>query len=107
MNTKLSDVTEADLGQWVAGATTYNPVEFNIAIVELAIRNGFELDGEAWEADKPKFLAGDATYDMIEDLGYISDEALACLNGQLPDWYYFDFDDGLVLYHDVPDAEVS
>lgn len=102
--TKLSEVTEADLGQWIAGATTYNPVEFNVHIVDLAVSHGFELDYDTWASDKPKFLAGEAEYDMIEDLGYVSDQAIAWMNQQLPDWFYFDFLEGL---HLCKDSEVE
>lgn len=93
----LNSVTEADLGVWVEGAAVHNPIEFNVAIVDLARAHGFELDEAAWSEDKPVFLNGDVSYDMLEDLGYVCDEALAWLNEQLPDYFYFDFEDGLVL----------
>lgn len=99
----MIEVTEADLGVWIEGATLRNPIEFNVAIVDLAISHGFDLEKEAWEEDKPQFLNGTPTYDMIEDLGYVCDEALAYLNSQLPDYFFFDFDDGLCLMREEVD----
>lgn len=100
---RLSEVTDADLGQWVAGATTYTPMQFNVAVVDLAISLGFEIEMTAWEEDKPLFINGgeDVSFDMIEDLGYVFEEAVAWMNSQLPDYFYFDIDDGLVLFHDA------
>ena len=103
----LAEVTKADLGQWVAGAAVWNPIEFNIAVVNKARECGFELDEEAWSNDVPTFLNGEATFDMVEDLGWVFEEALSWMNAQLPDWFYFDLDDGLVLFYDEPDAETA
>lgn len=99
----LNEVTDEDLGQWVAGATTYTPMQFNVAVVDLARSLGFDMEDAAWEEDKPKFLNGgdDVSFDMIEDLGYLFEEAVAWMNSQLPDYFYFDLDDGLVLFHDI------
>ena len=102
----LSEVTDADLGQWIAGASVYNPIEFNVRIVELARTYGFELNDTAWEESLPILNGdlGEVPFDLLEDLGYTSDEALAYLNSQLPDWYYFDFLDGLCLLKDEETA---
>lgn len=99
----LSKVTDANVGQWVAGATMYTPMQFNVAVIDLAREHGFEIEEAAWEEDRPKFLNGgeDVSFDMIEDLGYVFEEAVAWMNSQLPDYFYFDIDDGLVLLHDA------
>lgn len=99
----LSQVTDADLGQWVAGSTTYTPMQFNVAVIDLAISLGFEIETEAWEEDRPLFIEGgeDVSFDMIEDLGYVFEEAVAWMNSQLPDYFYFDIEDGLCLFHDA------
>ena len=106
MRTNLSEATDADLGQWVAGSDTYSPVEFNIQVVNLARRFGFELEEHEWLASLPILRGekGEIPFDLIEDLGYTSDEALAWMNAQLPDWMYFDFIDGLVLCKDEETA---
>lgn len=104
MSENKMDVTDLDLGVWVAGSTLYNPVEFSVRIVDLAIEYGLEIE-PAWEQDKPTFLSGDAPFEMIEDLGYVTDVALEYLNDMLPEGYFFEFDDGLVLMKDTDEDD--
>ena len=101
----LRTVTESDCGLWIAGSSVNNPVEFSVAIVNLAISHGFELEKDAWDSDVPVFLSGEADYDMIEDLGYVTDAALEFMGDILPKGFYFDFQDGLVLSTDDEDFE--
>lgn len=101
---RLNEVTDAHLGVWIEGSALRNPYEFNIAIVELALAHGFEINKEAWEADKPYFLSGDVSYDMVEDLGFLVDTVLDFLNSSIPSEFYFDFEDGLCLFR-VEDDE--
>jgi len=96
-------VTDANLGVWIQGSSVHNPFEFNIALVELARSRHFEIDAEQWERDKPVFLEGEPTFEMVEDLGFIAESALDYLNSILPDGYYLDFDDGLVLFSEIDD----
>lgn len=97
----IDTVTEAECGVWIAGSTVNNPIAFSVAIVDLAIANGFEVQTEVWEADRPVFASGEPTFDMLEDLGFLTDLALDFLNENVTDGFYFDFDDGLVLYRDT------
>jgi hypothetical protein len=92
------NVSEKNLGVWVPQKE--NTFEFNIEIVELAREHHFEFNESAWDNDKPMFLAGHATFDMVEDLGFLTDSALDYLNSILPVGYYLDFEDGLVLFRD-------
>lgn len=96
----MIEVTTKDLGCWIEGASVRNPIEFSIAIVELAIRHGFEVETSVWTADREVFLNGEPTFEMLEDLGIVTDVALDFLNTNLPEGFYFDFEDGLVLYQD-------
>lgn len=90
------NVTDEHLGVWVP--KTDNAFEFNLAIVDLAREHHFEMNHEVWEADKPMFLNGHATFDMVQDLGFITDMAVLYLNGILPENYFFDIDEGLQLF---------
>lgn len=94
------DVSEKNLGVWIEGSSVRNPIEFNLAIVDLAREHHFEMNHQVWENDKPMFLNGHATFDMVEDLSFVTDTALDYLNSLLPVGYYFDFEDGLVLFRD-------
>ena len=95
---RLADVSDVHLGVWIEGSSVRNPYEFNIAIVELGLANGFEINMQAWENDKPMFLNGHATFDMVEDLGFLVDTVLDFLNAEIPAEFYFDFEDGLCLF---------
>jgi hypothetical protein len=95
---RLRDVTDANLGVWIEGSSVRSPIEFSIAIVDLAVSHGFEINTETWERDKPTMLGEDPEFDLIEDLGFVTDAALDFLNGSVPRDYYFDFEDGLCLF---------
>lgn len=95
---KKLEVDDARVGVWIAGSTVNNPVEFSIAIIDLAREHGFEVNEEQWEEDRPIFTTGAPTYDMIEDLGTLTDIALDYLNDNVTEGYYFDFNDGLALF---------
>lgn len=100
MSKDIRVVTRDDCGVWIEGASVHNPVEFSVAIVDLAIANGFELETQVWEADKPKFLDGSFDGDMLDDLSYVADVALEHLQHTVREGFYFDFEDGLVLYYE-------
>ena len=104
---KLKDVTEENCGVWIEGSSVRTPIEFSIAIVELAVSHGFEIETDAWEADKPLMLGEDPAYDLIEDLGFVTDAALDFLNGSLPRDFYFDFEDGLCLFKEDYEEDLA
>lgn len=88
---------EPKLGQWVP--PTENPVALGVAVVDLAILHGFDIEVKIWEEDKPTFLEGNPTPEMLEDLMFISDFSLQYLEEQLPEGYVFvaSNEEGLVL----------
>jgi hypothetical protein len=88
---------EPKLGQWVP--PTENPVALGVAVVDLAILHGFDIEVKIWEEDKPTFLEGNPTQEMLEDLMFISDFSLQYLEEQLPEGYVFvaSNEEGLVL----------
>lgn len=88
---------EPKLGQWVP--PTENPVALGVAVVDLAISHGFDIEVKIWEEDKSIFLEGEPTQEMLEDLIIISDFSLQYLEEQLPEGYVFvaSNEEGLVL----------
>jgi hypothetical protein len=96
----LKEVTVENVGVWIAGSSVNNPIEFSVAIVDLAIGHGLEIDTEVWNADRNIFVDGEPDLEMIEDLGFVTDVALAFLNDQVAEGFYFDFEDGLCLFTD-------
>lgn len=96
----ILSVTHEHLGVWIEKK---EPIAFCIEIVEFARKHHFGIADEAWEADKPIFLNGEPTFEMVEDLGVVTDIALAYLNSLLPDGYYFDFENGLCLFAEDDD----
>lgn len=99
----LKDVTVENVGCWIAGSSVNNPIEFSVAIVDLAIGQGLEVVTETWEADRSVFLEGEPDFEMVEDLGYLTDVALDYLNENVAEGFYFDFDDGLCLFQEEED----
>ena len=98
-NVNLGEVTETEVGCWIDGSSVRNPIEFSIAIVELAIDNGMpDVVMETWRADREVFLDGEPSFDMIEDLGFLTDAALDYLNTEVREGFFFDFNDGLYLF---------
>jgi hypothetical protein len=96
----ILSVTDANLGVWISNADK-NPFEFNILLVEFARMHHFQVNEEVWNADVPIFLTGSPTFEMVTDLGFISQSAVDYLNSMLPDGYYFDFDGGLCLFSEI------
>lgn len=95
---KKIEVDDSRIGVWIDGASVNNPIEFSIAIVDLAIKHGFEIDEKQWEEDRPVFTSGEPSFELIEDLGTITDIALDYLNDSVSEGYFFDFNDGLCLF---------
>jgi uroporphyrinogen-III synthase len=84
-------------GVWVE-LEKNSPVAFGVAVVELAMEYGYDILPDVWAKDKPIFLSGEATDEMLEDLSVIADFGIQYLADQLPEGYEFNFtDEGLVL----------
>lgn len=88
---------EPKLGQWLP--PTENPVALGVAVVDLAISHGFDIEVKIWQEDRSIFLEGDPSDEMLEELMFISDFSLQYLEEQLPEGYVFvaNKEDGLVL----------
>lgn len=100
---KLSDVKEYDLGVWIEGCTKHTPTEQNLEIIKIAINTYGWTDYsiEAWQEMYDLYLNEEVTMSDYEDLSWILDDAVEWLNNQLPDGYYFTFEDtDFVLTHE-------
>ena len=87
---------EPKLGQWLP--LNDNPIQLGVAVVDLAISHGFDIEVKIWEEDRPIFLEGDPSPELLEDLMIISDFSLQYLEELLPKGYEFIVDkEGLVL----------
>lgn len=101
----MLQVTDEQVGTWFHSSFS-TPIEFDIKIVEFAMDNGYDIKKDVWEADKPIFLGGQATEEMLDDLRVLADYSVGFLNEEvLPENFYFVFDDAgdLVLQKDLTD----
>lgn len=78
---------EPKLGRWLPAYD--NPLELGVAVVDLAIEHGYDILLDVWEQDKPIFLKGSPTKEMLEDLQFLADFALQYLEEQLPEGFVF------------------
>ena len=88
---------EPRLGQWLP--LKESPVQLGVDVVDLAISHGFDIEVKIWEEDRPIFLEGNPSQELLEDLIIISDFSLQYLEELLPEGYKFivSQEDGLVL----------
>ena len=102
----MIDVSDSDCGVWV-DYTKLTPIQFDVAVVEVAIRYGYEVLLDVWNADKPKFLGGIADEEMLDELYILADFSIQYLNEQLPKNYFFDISKlGLVLTKNLDISEL-
>ena len=93
MEKKISDLGKEDLGVLIPYSEKEDiPEKLYVQIVDLARKNGDDILEEAWEADKPVFLEGRATEEMMMDLEVVADFATQFLEELLPEGLEFDFD---------------
>ena len=87
---------EPKLGQWLP--LKESPIHLGVDVVDLAISHGFDIEVKIWEEDRPIFLEGNPSQELLEDLMIISDFSLQYLEELLPKGYKFTVDqEGLVL----------
>ena len=98
----MINVTMEETGMWLDGSHS-NDIDFSVALVDLAIQYGFDnyFAVDQFEKDKPIFSARVADEEMLEDLTYLSEDAIDFLNTSLPEGYFFEIQDGcLYLIHE-------
>lgn len=92
----MIEVTDSDLGVLVSykADKPYEYEEFQIAVVEFAMKHGYDINTEIWEEDKPKFFTGEADQSMREDLFYAFDYCVQWLDEELTEGYKVETQDG-------------
>lgn len=96
----FEDLRPEDVGSVLVAAGA-NKYQLGIDAVDLAIQHGYDVVLDVWNEDKPTFLAGRATPEMLDDLSVVVDFAIQYLEERLPDGFYLDADTktGIVLRH--------
>lgn len=99
----MINATLIDTGIWIEGSHS-NSTDFTVAVVDLAIQHGFEIDQDVWESDRAIFSARVADSDMYEALDQTYYDALEYLNSILPEGYWFEvYEQSLYLTHESQD----
>lgn len=96
----MISVTDEDLGVWV-GYDEELPdphIRFQIAVVELAMKYGYDINTKIWREDKLKFFAGESDEEMQRDLFYVFDYSVQWLDEELSEGYELETQDtGLAI----------
>ena len=76
---------------WVADGVLKETSELrlDVAIVNLAVEHGFDIELEVWRKDEPVFLEGEPDSGMLQDLRYVTMVAGQYLSDKLPQGYQF------------------
>lgn len=92
----MIEVTDNDLGVLVSykADKPYNYADYQVAVVEYAMKYGYDINAEIWEADKLKFFTGEADESMREDLFYAFDYSVQWLDEEVPEGYKVETQDG-------------
>lgn len=83
-------------GVLVDASSEKNLIAVAVRIVDAAIEAGYDIIEEVWNADKPKFLDGTATHEMLQDLEVVTDFGLQYLEELTPDGYELLIEDQIV-----------
>ena len=87
-----------------------NSIDFTLAVIDLAVDSGFEIDHERYGADKEAYkndgLDEDTFYEVLDALDWTYDDALEYLNSKLPDNLCYTVDNQS-LYLEELDSEAS
>jgi hypothetical protein len=84
---------------WVADGVLKETSELrlDVAIVNLAVEHGFDIELEVWRKDEPVFLEGEPDSGMLQDLRYVTMVAGQYLSDKLPQGYQF-YGQGAEIY---------
>ena len=96
----MIEVTDKDLGLWVRyDEELPDPhIRFQIEVVELAMKYGYDINTEIWQEDKLKFFAGESDEEMQRDLFYVFDYSTQWLEEELSEGYELEIQDtGLAI----------
>ena len=82
-------------------------IDFGIAVIDLAVDAGFEIDHERYGADKEAYkndgLDEDMFYEVLDALDWTYEDALDFLNNGLPNGLYYTVDDQCLILEELDD----
>ena len=84
-----------------------NSIDFTLAVIDLAIDAGFEIDREQYGADVEAYkndgLDEDMFYEVMDALDWTYEDALEYLNSGLPDNLYYTVDCQCLILEELDD----
>ena len=84
-----------------------NSFDFAVAIIDLAMDAGFEIDREQYGADVEAYkndgLDEDMLYEVLDALDWTSSDALDYLNSKLPEGLCYTVDDQCLILEELDD----
>jgi len=82
-------------------------MDFSIAVIDLAVDAGFEIDRERYNADveayKNEGLDEDTLYEVLDALDWTYEDALEYLNSGLPEGLYYTVEDQSLFLEELDD----
>ena len=84
-----------------------NSIDFTLAVIDLAVDAGFEIDHERYGADKEAYkndgLDEDTFYEVLDALDWTYEDALEYLNSGLPEGLCYTVDDQSLFLEELDD----
>ena len=84
-----------------------NSIDFTLAVIDLAIDAGFEIDREQYGADVEAYkndgLDEDMFYEVLDALDWTYEDALEFLNSGLPDNLCYTVEDQCLILEELDD----
>ena len=84
-----------------------NPFDFAVAIIDLAMDAGFEIDREQYGADVEAYkndgLDEDMLYEVLDALDWTYEDALEYLNSKLPEGLCYTVDEQSLFLEELDD----
>jgi hypothetical protein len=80
-------------------------MDFALAVIDLAVDSGFEIDREQYGADVEAYkndgLDEDMLYEVLDALDWTYEDALDFLNNGLPNGLYYTVDDQCLILEEL------
>ena len=84
-----------------------NSIDFTLAVIDLAIDAGFEIDEERYKKDiedyRNDWLSEETLYEVLESLDWTYDDALEYLNSKLPEGLCYTVDEQSLFLEELDD----
>ena len=82
-------------------------IDFTLAVIDLAVDSGFEIDRERYGADKEAYkndgLDEDTLYEVLDALDWTYEDALDYLNNGLPEGLYYTVEGNCLILEELDD----